>query len=205
MRERLPTQQAKALETMREVLRDDFLSLEVTEYELRESFTEGACQIVCHLVEKPSDQRFSIESRGVGMLDAFFKGVSGRYQPEHPSLETIRIASFSVRGLMGEPKNGDRATDAAAEATIGITNSGGGEFHFAAVSPSVSHSSLEAVLAAIEYFVNSERCYVRLYKALRHHETTGRMELVARYTELLSQMVRNTSYSSAVERLKRDA
>jgi hypothetical protein len=204
MRQRLPTQQATALDTMRETLRDEFLSLEVSEYELRESFTESRCNIVVHLVELPSETRFSVEGHGVGMLDAFFNGVSHRYQPEHPSLESIRVSSFSLRGLMADAK-AERASDAGAEATIGITNSHGGEFHFSAVSPSVSHSSLEAVLAAIEYFVNSERAYVRLYKALRHHETTGRMELVARYTELLSQMVRNTSYSTAVERLKRDA
>jgi hypothetical protein len=203
MRRPQSAQQTQALETMREALGDEFLTLSVTDYELRESFVEPHCTITCNVVETPGDRRFAIEGNGVGMLDAFFAGVCGRYQPEHPSLETIRFSSFKVRGLMGDAK-ADRATDAGAEATVGVTNSAGTEFHFSALSPSVSHSSIEAVLAAVEYFVNSERAYVRLHKALGHHQTTGRAELVARYTELLAQMVRNTSYSSAVERLKRD-
>jgi hypothetical protein len=211
MRQPQGQQQTKALDTMREVLGGEFLSLAVTDYQLRERFDEDQCTIEFNLVElsgvessgKPGDRRMPLEGRGVGMLDAFFSGLCARYQPEHPSLGTIRFSSFKVRGLMGDAK-AERATDAGAEATVGITNSSGTEFHFSALSPSVSHSSIEAVLAGIEYFVNSERAYMRLYKALRHHQSTGRPELVAKYTELLAQMVRNTSYSSAVERLKRE-
>jgi hypothetical protein len=203
MRQPQGQQQTKALETMRDVLGDEFVTLTVTDYELRERFDEDQCTITFNLVEAPGEKRIPQEGRGVGMLDAFFSGLCARYQAEHPSLGTIRFSSFKVRGLMGDAK-AERATDAGAEATVGITNSSGAEFHFSALSPSVSHSSIEAVLSGIEYFVNSERAYVRLYKALRHHQTTGRPELVAKYTELLAQMVRNTSYSSAVERLKRD-
>lgn len=203
MRQPQGQQQTRALETMREALGAEFLTLAVTDYELRERFDEDQCTITFNLVENPGERRMTMEGRGVGMLDAFFSGLCTRYQAEQPSLATIRFSSFKVRGIMGDAK-AERASDAGAEATVGITNSAGTEFHFSALSPSVSHSSIEAVLAGIEYFVNSERAYVRLYKALKHHQTTGRPELVAKYTELLAQMVRNTSYSSAVERLKRD-
>lgn len=194
-------QQERALEKMREVLSDEFLTLSVTDYELREHFDDDFCIITCNVVENPGERKFSVEGKGVGMLDAFFHGMSARYEAEHPSLQTIRFSSFSVRGLMKDA-HGGHASDAKAEAIVGVTNSAGTEFQFAAVSPSVSHSSIEAVLAAIEYFLNSERAYVRIYKALQHHRTSGRPELVAQYTELAAEMVRNTSYSSAVERLK---
>lgn len=185
---------------MREVLGDEFLTLSFSDYRL-EATHGGPSVIRCTVIENPGDRRLVIEGEGVGMVDAFFRGLCARYQQEHPSLETIRFSSFSVRGLTREA-SGERASDAKAEAFIGITNSAGTEFEFSAISPSVTHSSIEGVLAAVEYFVNSERAYVRIYRALQHHRTTGRSELVGRYTKLLAEMVRNTSYSSAVERLK---
>lgn len=201
MREALSPHQQKALQLMREVLADDFLTLQVTDYELRERFAEEQCVITCNVVENPGERQFKIEGRGVGMLDAFFQGLCDRYQGEHPSLQTIRFSSFSVQGLMFDT-SANRASDAQAEGRIGILNSSGTQFEFGAVSPSVSHSSIEAVLAAVEYFVNSERAYVRIYKALDHHRSSGRPEMIGRYTEMLSEMVKNTSYSTAVERLK---
>jgi hypothetical protein len=203
MRQPLAPQQARARTTMHEVLAEDFLQLEVLDYDLHERADGEACRIVANVVEQPGGRRFACESRGVGMLDAFFRGLCDRYRPEHPSLGTIRFSSFSVRGLMKDGQE-DRTSDAAAEATVGIRNSADTEFHFSALSPSVGLSSLEAVLAAVEYFLNSERAYVRLYKARQHHQKSGRPELVGRYTELLAQMVQNTSYSSAVERLQQE-
>lgn len=204
MRTTLGPLQTKASATMREVLGDEYLTLAVAAYDLREDFDDEHCVIQCRVVEHPGERVLQIEGRGVGMLDAFFGAMRARYQGEHPSLETIRFSSFSVRGLMGDA-TAEQATDAQAEATIGITNSSGTEFHFAAVSTSVGHSSIEAVVAAVEYFVNSERAYIRIHRALQHHRHGGRPEMVAKYTELLAEMVRNTSYSSAVERLKNDA
>lgn len=186
---------------MREVLSEDFRTFEVRRYSIEEDFGDGHCTISCQVIENPGERAFQVEGKGVGMLDAFFSALRERYQGEFPSLESIRFSSFSVRGLMGDA-HAEQATDAQAEATVGVTNSAGVEFHFSALSPSVSHSSIEAMLAAVEYFVNSEQAYVRIYKALQHHRTSGRPEMVARYTELLSEMVKNTSYSSAVERLQ---
>lgn len=187
---------------MREVLGDDFLRLSFSHYRL-EATAGGPSMLTCEVVEEPPQRTFTIAGEGVGLVDAFFRGLCERYRQEHPSLETIRFSSFSVRGLIRN-ESGDQASDAKAEAIIGITNSAGREFEFSAVTPSVSHSSIEGVLSAVEYFVNSERAYVRLYKALQHHRTTGRSDMVNRYTELLAEMVRNTSYSSAVERLKQN-
>jgi hypothetical protein len=186
---------------MRDVLGDEFLTLRVRHYELRENFDDDFCVLTCSVVESPGEQTFNAEGKGVGLLDAFFHALAARYKDEHPSLDTIRFSSFLVRGLMGDSSD-QAASDAKAEAIVGITNSSGVEFQFGAVSPSVSHSSIEATLEAVEYFVNSERAYVRLYRALEHHKSSGRPELVAKYTELLAEMVRNTSYSSAVERIK---
>jgi hypothetical protein len=204
MRGPLQPKQQQALEQMRSVLGTEFLTLQVVDYELRERFGEEHCQIICNVIESPGDRRFEVNGRGVGMVDAFFSALSSRYQGEHPSLETIKFTRFEVRGLMGDASE-KRASDAKAEAFVGVTNSSGVEFEFVAVSKSVSQSSIEAVVEAVEYFVNSERAYVRIYNAIQHYRENRRPELVEKYTHLLADMVCNTSYSSAVERLKKSS
>ena len=189
---------------MRDVLQDDFLKLIVTDYNLAENLAEGRCHIECNVVEQPGDRRLPISGDGVGLVDAFFAGLCSRYHAEHPSLKSIRFNSFSVRGLISESDNG-QASDAMAEVGLGVANSYGSEFLFAARSRSVTQSTIEAVVGAVEYFVNSERAYVKMYAALQHYKSVGRTDLVAKYTDLLAQMVRNTSYSEVIEKLKREA
>jgi len=200
MRGALGPLQIKALETMRGVLSDEFFTLSFSDYRL-EAMREGPSHIACTVIENPGDRHFELRGEGVGLVDAIFGALCERYQSQHPSLQTISFSGFSVRALPGDARR-ERPSAAKAEAAVGIRNSSGREFEFTAISNSVGDSSIEAVLAAVEYFVNSERAYVRVYEALQHHKTTGRIDLVGRYTELLAEIVQNTSYSSAVERLK---
>ena len=137
------------------------------------------------------------------MIAAFFNALKQRYAPEYPSLDSLRFTSFSVNGLMtASGVDTTSGADAEAEARIGVTNSYGREFVFSAVTGSVSRSSVEVVSAAVEYFVNSERAYVTMYRALEHYRSEGRTDHVAKYTTRLAAMVRNTSYSSVLERMK---
>jgi hypothetical protein len=62
-----------------------------------------------------------------------------------------------------------------------------------------------ATVAGVEYFVNSERTFVRLQEILEHYRKEGRAELVQKYTSLMSEVVENTSYSEVVERIRRQS
>ena len=202
MRKPLSHQQEEALSRMREVLQDDLLSLRVAGVRFEEHFDRGECSIACSVREEPAGQSISVEATGVGLIDAFFSGLCDRYADAHPSLGTLRFTGFQVTGLMGDSSNGS-GSDAKADATITVTNSYGHTFEFGAITPSVAQSSMESVLAAVEYFVNSEKAYVQMVRALEHYRTEGRTDLVAKYTDLLTNMVRNTSYSEVIEQLRR--
>jgi hypothetical protein len=201
MRTPLAPPQQDAVARMQEILQDDFVSLQVKSYEVREDFERGTCHIRATVLEAPSLSISDVDADGVGMIDAFFTALNTRYAAEHPSLQSLRFTRVTVTGLLNESTNG-RGTDARAQAEIGVTNSYGTEFSFGAVTPSVSRSSLEAVAAAVEFFVNSERAYVTAWRALEHAKSGGRHDLVSRYTDWLSHIVRNTSYSAVIERLR---
>lgn len=201
MRSPLNVQQQDALNRMREILNENFVTLEVASYAVREDFAASRCAITATVLEQPSGSELEVSGEGVGTIDAFFGALRARYAAEHPSLGSLRFTRVGIQGLMNEARQGT-GTDARAQAEIGITNSYGIEFLFGAVSASISRSSVEAVLSGVEFFVNSERAYVTAYRALDHAKRSHRPELVARYTDWLAHMVRNTSYSAVIERLQ---
>ncbi len=196
-----PQQQNDALTQMRDVLQAEFLDLEVVRSVAHEDFAGGTSRVEATLQASNGSDRVEIDGSGVGVVDAFFGALQARYAPENPSLTSIHFTSFAVRGLFEEDAEGTR-TNARAQVTIGVTNSYGTEFEFTRVTASVGRSTMQAVADAVAYFVNSERAYVTMFRALEHYRSEGRTDLIQKYTSRLADMVRNTSYSEVIERLR---
>ncbi|MCA9520024.1 MAG: hypothetical protein KC609_03595 [Myxococcales bacterium] len=192
----------RTLQLMKEVLNEDYLHLDVSSFEIHEDAKSGRCRIHCTL-QSPLGEVTHVEGAGVGMIDAFFQGFKERLAHEFPSLNTISFSEFGVKAIMST--KGDTAgSDAVGEVELAVTNSYGSIFRFTAQSRSISRASLTVTLEAMEYFVNSERTFCRLYQALQHYRKEGRTDLVAKYTDLLSSIVENTSYSEVIEQIKHE-
>jgi len=196
-------QQQNMVGKMKEVLQEDYLELEVSSYQLTEDLSEETSRIDCTLSEAEGTT-FQVEGTGVGAIDAFFAALRTHFADDYPSLKTIRFSKFKIEGLMSSDVGPDETTKAEAEATVGILNSEDRELIFKSTAPSVSRAGLEATLQGAEYFVNSERTYVRLHEILEHYRSEGRTDLVEKYTELMSEVVENTSYSEVAEEIKGD-
>lgn len=193
--------QDKMVAKMKEILQDDYLEMHVVSYELTEDLDDQSCTM--HATLRHEDgASFSVEGKGVGTIDAFFTGLRDRLADDYPSLESIRFSEFRIEGLLESDIGPDQTLKAEAEATVGISNDKGREFVFKSTAPSVSRAGLEATLEGAEYFVNSERTYVRLHEILEHYRSEGRTDLVDKYTDLMSQVVENTSYSEVVEQIR---
>lgn len=196
-------QQQEMVGKMKEVLQEDYLELEVSSYQLTEDLSEETSRIECTLTGAEGSN-FEVEGSGVGAIDAFFAALRDHFADDYPSLKTIRFSKFKIEGLMSSDVGPDETTKAEAEATVGILNSEDRELIFKSTAPSVSRAGLEATLQGAEYFVNSERTYVRLHEILEHYRSEGRTDLVEKYTDLMSEVVENTSYSEVAEEIKGD-
>ncbi len=190
--------QDKMLGLMKEILQDEYLELVVEEYRMEERLAEGRSQIHCRLKNVNGDA-IEIEGAGVGTIDALFDALQKHLGEDYPSLNSIRFSQFSIRGLISSE---GPSTKAEAEATVGILNSEGREFIFQTQQPSVSRAGIQATVDATEYFVNSEKTYVKLHEILQHYQEEGRTDLVEKYTDLMTQVVQNTSYSEVVEKIR---
>lgn len=194
--------QEETMSIMREILQEGYLNLRVQDYTVREDLVAGTCRLSCSL-RGEDDALLIVEGEGVGTIDALFNALRTALADDYPSLRSIEFSQFEIRGLMSSDQ-GQSSSRAQAEATVGIRNSAGREFVFKATEPSISHAGIEATLKAAEYFVNSERTFVRLHGIVDHYRAENRSELVQKYTALMAQMVENTSYSEVVERLRTD-
>ena len=194
--------QEQMIATMQEVLQEDYLHMSVKTYTVTEDLEEGTCRISCELRHQDNGERMVVEGEGVGTIDALFNAIKTQLAEEYPSLRSIRFSQFTIQGLMEGTEGLGAQTSAQAEATVGITNSQGREFIFKATAPSISHAGIQATVHGAEYFVNSERTFVKLHEILEHYREENRTDLVQKYTSLMSQVVQNTSYSEVVERIR---
>lgn len=196
------SKQDEMLAKMREILQEDYLHLSVKTYTVTENLSEHRCQLSCELVHESTQEMMRIQGEGVGTIDALFNAMRDRLAADYPSLHSIQFSQFEIKGLIeGGEESGPR-TSAQAEATVGILNSEGREFIFKALAPSISHAGIQATVEATEYFVNSERTFLKLHEILQHYRKENRAELVRKYTTLMSEVVENTSYSEVVERVR---
>lgn len=187
-----------------EVLDGMELQLKVDAYTVTENLETGTATIHCEVHDARTGEKKTIDGTGVGIVDAFFNGLVTLYSPEFPSLTTIRFSDFTIKGVLdtGGTTAGSEST---AAVTLRVANSDGHEYLFEDSSPSMMRSSINVVLSAAEFFINSERAFIQVYRALQHAKEQNRPDSVARYTRQLTTLVEATSYSEVIEQIKREA
>ncbi|MCA9541835.1 MAG: hypothetical protein KC620_23220 [Myxococcales bacterium] len=190
-------------ELMKIVLKDEYLRLTIDRYAMTEDVGAGGpCEVGIKLREgRAREER--IRGSGVGIVDALYHGLIDHYAPEYPSLKTIRFTGFAVNGRMDTTRA--QGADAEAVVTLLVQNSDEQTFEFERAGRSLVAAALGVVLEAAEYFVNSERAFVSVYRALVDARARNRQDLVQQYTSQLAELVNTTSYSEVIERIKSDA
>lgn len=187
---------------IRDVLKDAYLGLEVEQIEMTEVVGSGGTDVRVKLRETGDASReLTLEGRGAGIVDALYHGLISHYAPEYPSLKTIKFTGFEVKGRMGTGRQ--QGLDAEAVVSLLVQNSDAHTFEFEEANRSMVAAALEVVTDAAEFFINSERAYITVYKAYLDAKSRGRPDLTQRYTHQLAQLVDTTSYSEVIERIKK--
>jgi len=188
---------------MREVLGESYTHLIVKRVLVEEDLEGGKTSVTCEVDDENAGVKSVIAGKGVGMVDALLQAMLARFGEEYPSLKTIRLYSFSVRGQL-DTKKGYSGADSLGEVTLEIANSEDRLFAFADLSRSVISSMARVTLMALEHFINAERAFVSLHHALQDAKARHRADLVQRFTNSMATLVKNTSYSEVISRLRED-
>lgn len=185
---------------VREILGDDYLDLHVVEYGFEENVDSGACQVRCSLRGTGEEVRV-VRGEGVGFVDAVFHAFRDAYAEDFPSLSSIRFAGFTVQADFDTRKS-QTGSDAMGRVVLTVRNSAGRPFEFADSSRSITLSALCCTIRATEYFVNTERAFLKMHRALEDARARNRSDLAERFGLMLAELVENTSYSEAIEKAR---
>jgi len=195
--------QAELHALTREVLGADYVELQVARYTLTEDLASGRASIATQLTLTGANAPRAIEGEGVGLVDALFKGIQRALVADYPSIANLFFVDFHVAGdFRGAKKDGAR-TDVPGTVRLGVENASGRSFTFEHTSPSVSASSVQAVLRAVEHFVNAELAVLKVYSWIEDARRRSRPDLADKYTQRLADLVQNASYSETIERTKK--
>lgn len=189
------------------VLKADYLKLDIARYSITEHVAEdGPCEarVELHRSGHENEAAEVLEGSGVGVVDAVYNGLIARFAEEFPSLTTLAFTGFRVEGHM-ETSRGKAGADAVAGVTLNVRNSEGIGFEFEARARSVLAASIDAVVQVGEFFVNSERAFILMHRALLDAKSRHRADLVERYTSQLAELVKTTSYTQVIERIRRES
>ncbi len=129
----------------REILGENYLHFGLERMEMVEDKDGVAVKV--RLSRSGVGEHSDIDGKGVGLIDAFFEGLTRRFGDEYPSLKTIAVTDFRVGSGFDEAQG--RRSDALAVATLRMKNSHGAEFQFERKTPSVTRSSVRVALDAV--------------------------------------------------------
>jgi hypothetical protein len=192
--------QVETMQIMKDILQNDYIHFTLYSYQISEYAEDKESQVRAELRSSSQMEPIVIDGTGFGAVNAFFVSLREFLGQEYPSVRAIIFESIQAKNIAGSDR--DHPTDAEGEVQIRVRNSYNDSFEFSTRSRSLLRACLNGLLKAFEYFVNSERTYVRIYKALEHYQKEGRSDLIDKYTALLGIVVRNTSYIEVSERIK---
>lgn len=185
---------------IKQVLQTEFLGLKPLRYTLTETLAEDSCELSVVLqTSGASENVVEFAGRGVGFVDALFAGFIEHYAREYPSLKTLAVQDFEVHGEMNT--GNARGTDAEVAVCLSVTNNENKKFTFENGARSLVAATCSVVFEMAEYFINSERAYITLYRALKDAKDRNRQDLVDTYQAQLAEVVKSTSYSEVIARL----
>jgi hypothetical protein len=182
------------LKLIKDVLGRDYISIEVASLSIDDD-CYGGCTADVQVCLSGSTTAITLsEGGGIGMVDAIFDSFKRYFVKEYISLEGVSMRDFQVKESGKKDSQGKPHCHISFRAT---TTQGYGE-EFSASSHSLAAGSARVVASAMEFFVNSEKAFVALHRALSDARERGRSDLVTRYTRELAEVVKSTSYEAVV-------
>lgn len=181
------------LEVLTEILGNDYLKIYPNKLSVSEDPKEEKSKVSFSYSIGHKDKCYSFLSEGSGVVDALFSGYVKNLSKEYKSLETIELLGFSIK-IRDNTGVSSLGTDAQATVEVGVKNGYGQKVYFECVSRSILSGCSRVSSDIIEFFINSERAFIKLFKSVEDAQDRNRQDLIEKYKTQLSEVVRFTNY-----------
>jgi len=187
-----PTQneQTKISKIVREVLNESYIPLRVKNFILEEDLGNDKSSITCQLMV--GGEEVQLKGQGSGLVDALFCTIIEELSSEYPSLNNIQLIDFILKA---KPVKKGFGSGGFVKVDLAVSNRRGEKSHFLHEARSLNGAVILVVQKTIEYFVNSELAVIQLKKSLQNAVDRDRIDLVTKYTGMMSELVKNMPYN----------
>ncbi|MCB9526135.1 MAG: hypothetical protein H6702_22550 [Myxococcales bacterium] len=188
---------------IRTLLAEDFLTLQV-EHAHVDEHPGPARDCRLSLTLRPpvhGDAPLVVQGHGVGFVDATYRALVDHFADEFRSLTALVFTGFLVRAKM-ETGTRSPGLDAEVEVTVQVRTRHGRDFWFSATDRSTLNAGISAVVQVVEHFVNAERAYLLLHKALADATRRDRGDLVDAFRSQMAQLVTCGQYEGLARRAR---
>tara|TARA_R100001509_G_scaffold44375_1_gene24130 strand:+ start:962 stop:1561 length:600 start_codon:yes stop_codon:yes gene_type:complete len=178
---------------IKKYVKDDLILIKPLAIDLKEDISNGLCNVKVSFLE--NNKRKSIKSEGSGVVESIFDAYMRHYSEIYKSLKTIEFTGFQVKTnpkSFGSP--GSLGANAHCEVRISLKNTSRNNMLFFGRSRSLSGASTEAVSDAYEYYINAEKCFVKMKNSLLDAKNRNRGDIVNRITYDMTEVVSVTNY-----------
>tara|TARA_B100001094_G_C17792662_1_gene605127 strand:- start:31 stop:588 length:558 start_codon:yes stop_codon:yes gene_type:complete len=178
-------------EYIEEYLQDKKTNLKITNYTLKES-ASGAT-IVLRLLS--SGDEIELTGTGVGLLDACWAALVAGFKDEYGSLNRIELTDAYFRTDVRKGSDVNSSMKSRMVINLEFKNQSKNIVSFRRRTSSVSYSSVSAVVAAIEFYINCEKLFNRLRFLTEEAKGRNRSDIAQKYCYALSKIVQVTNYT----------
>ncbi len=177
-------------EYVEEYLQEKKLKLEIIEYTLRES-PSGA---YLGLTLSESGSEISLESTGVGIVDACYNALMSGFADRYPSLSSIELTDAYFRTNVRTGLETDISMKSRMVINLEFKNKSKNRMSFSSKTSSVSYSAVSTLVRAFEFYMNCEMLFKRLRFLVEEAQERNRSDIAQKYYYALSKVVEVTNY-----------
>ena len=192
-------QREKLNEIVKNILKDEYVSIHISDVNIKEKLDADVSDIVCKYQISSHDKQETIKSSGRGIIDALYNGFVSKMGKKYPSLKELRIVDFNLNAEGLKKYKVTPGTQAFVEAHLMIRGINRESIFFHSRSRSINSATIKVVCAAIECFINSELAYVKLKKSYANAKKRNRSDLVEKYNMQMIELVNVNCYTASVD------
>jgi len=192
-------QREKLNEIVKKVLEDEYISIHISDVNIKEKLDADASDLVCKYKLSGQTKTETIKATGRGVADALYNGFVDKMGATYPSLKELRIIDFNLNAEGLKKYKVKPGTQAFVEAHLLISGGNREGIVFHSRTRSINTATIKVICAAIECFINSERAYLKLKKGYVDAKKRNRQDLAEKYNIQMIELVNVNCYTASVD------
>ena len=173
-------------------LKDELILLDPLRLKIEEDISGEVCKCTVYLKENGTKK--TLTHTGSGAVESIFDALMLHYCETFQSLKTIRFEEFDVATKFRSWQRKDSGANAKCEVRISLSNACKTPMVFVGRSKSVSGAIAKSVISAYQYYINAEKCFLKIRNLVIEAKSRNRSDIVSKLTYDLTEIVSVTNY-----------